>query len=75
MGQKHQARLESLEGKEVRVFYRSCSSDASILLAAMIDKWSLGHMFLLVAVGVTQLLVLKKLFDAKPTSHKLSARA
>ena len=43
--------------------------------SGMIDKWSLGHVFLLFAVGCTQLIVLRKLFDAKPTSHKLTARA
>jgi len=42
---------------------------------AMIDRWSLGHLFLLVAVGVVQLVVLRRLFESKPTSHKLSARA
>jgi len=55
MGQKHQARLEAVQG--------------------MIDRWSLGHIFLLVAVGITQLVILRRLFESKPTSHKLTARA
>jgi len=57
MGQKHQARLEAVQG--------------------MIDRWSLGHIFLLVAVGVVQLVVLRRLFESKPTStsHKFAARA
>ena len=45
------------------------------MCTGMIDRWSLGHMFVLFVVGITQLVVLRKLFDAKPTSHKLTARA
>ena len=47
------------------------------VFAGMIDRWSLGHIFLLVAVGVVQLVVLRRLFESKPTStsHKFAARA
>ena len=49
----------------------------TLAFAGMIDRWSLGHIFLLVAVGVVQLVVLRRLFESKPTStsHKFAARA
>ena len=48
--------------------------DFSISLG-MIDRWSFGHLFTVVAVGVVQVIMLRRLFNVKPTSHKLSARA
>ena len=41
----------------------------------MIDRWSFGHLFTVVAVGCVQVIMLRRLFNVKPTSHKLSARA
>jgi len=41
----------------------------------MIDRWSFGHLFTVVAVGCIQVIMLRRLFNVKPSSHKLSARA
>ncbi len=46
-----------------------------VYFSEMIDRWSFAHIFLLVAVGVVQTIVLRRLFESKPTSTKLNARA
>ena len=51
---------------------RFYDSDFSL---GMIDRWSFGHLFTVVAVGCVQVIMLRRLFNVKPTSHKLSARA
>jgi hypothetical protein len=43
--------------------------------SAMIDRWSLGHAVLVVAVGIGQVFYLKKFFQAKAAPHKISTRA
>ena len=51
---------------------RFYDSDFSL---GMIDRWSFGHLFTVVAVGCIQVIMLRRLFNVKPSSHKLSARA
>ena len=51
------------------------STRATSLPADMVDRWSVIHVFILVGVGVVQVLALKGFFGDRRGPHGISARA
>ncbi len=41
----------------------------------MVDRWSVIHVFVVVAIGIVQVIVLRRFFSAKTGHQRLNVRA
>ncbi len=67
-------RAEALQGSSAKnvfpkkVFEKNFFSD-------MVDRWSVIHVFVVVAIGIVQVIVLRRFFSAKTGHQRLNVRA
>ncbi len=41
----------------------------------MVDRWSVIHVFVVVGLGIAQVLILRNFFSAKTGPHRINTRA